>query len=182
MPLLLTCTLVETIFPGVPAALAADPPLSLSLDCHDRPPFILRVAPLTVTSMPAGAADRIRLRLSLSPGEEVQAALRAFAVLHSLPLQPQTAPPEIWEAPLLLAASHLAEGKMFVFSEQAVLRCRQSGPLEVECEVTGPFKARRLPCQETDVILHLEAPATARLLSWLLMVIGATARVQREDT
>ncbi len=171
--MLLTCTLVEAIFPGVPAALEAAPPLSLSLDCHDRPPYILRLAPLRATPVPEEAAsERIRLSLSLFPGEEVQAALRAFAALHSLPLAPPGAPEGVWEEPLILAASHLAEGRMFVFSEQAVLRCRRSGPLQVECEVTGPFKARRLPCQETDIILHLEAPATARLLSWLSAVIG----------
>ncbi|MEJ5329629.1 MAG: hypothetical protein WHT07_05725 [Desulfobaccales bacterium] len=169
----LTCTFWEATFPGAPAALRGTPPLTVSLDCHDRPPYILRVAPLESTPMPAAAdTDLIRFRLSLSPGREMQAALRNFAVLHSLPLTPPTTPEEVWEEPLLLAASHLAEGKMFIFSEKAVLRCRQSGPVEVECEVTGPFKARRLPCQETDVILHLEAPATARLLSWLLAVIG----------
>lgn len=168
-----TCTSWEAIFPGAPAALRGTTPLTVSLDCHDRPPYILRVAPLEIASLPAAAeADLIRFRLSLSPGPETRAALQAFAVLHSLPLTPPATPEEVWEEPLLLAASHLAEGKMFIFSEKAVLHCRRSGPLEVECEVTGPFKARRLPCQETDVILHLEAPATARLLSWLLAVIG----------
>lgn len=170
--MLFSCLYFEAIFRGAPAALRGTMPLSVSLDCHDRPPYILRAAPLTQTSMPAAEADLIRFGLSLSPGREMQAALRNFAVLHSLPLTPLTTPEEVWEEPLLLAASHLAEGKMFVFSEQALLRCRRSGPLEVECEVAGPFKVRRLPCQETDVILHLEAPATARLLSWLLAVSG----------
>lgn len=146
--------------------------MSVKLDCHDRPPFILRAAPLEISPAPAeAAADLIRLRLSLSPRQEMQGALRAFAVLHGLPLAAPQPLEDQWEDRLLLAASHLAESKLFVFSEQAVLRCRLAGPLAVDCEVTGPFKVRRLPCQETDIILHLEAPVAARLLSWLLAVL-----------
>jgi hypothetical protein len=175
-PMHFTCTVLEALFPGAPAALRGAGPLSVSLDCHDRPPFILRAAPLEVISGPGAAGSGlIRLRLRLAPEGEVQGAIRAFAGLHALPLAPPAPPGDTWEEPLLLAASHVAEGKMFVFSEEAVLRCRICGPREVECEVSGPFKARRLPCQESDVILHLEAPATARLLSWLLAVSGAAA-------
>mgnify|MGYP001132768045 CR=1 FL=1 len=166
--MLFPCSHLEAFFPGAPAALAGRLPLSVSFDCHDRPPFILRAAPLVPTELPeAPASDLIRVHLQLTPAEEMLRALKGFAAAHSLVLEPPAALEGGFQEQLLLAASHLAESRLFIFSERAVLTCRLLAPPGVELEVTGPFQARRLPCQETDLILHLEAPAAARWLSWL---------------
>jgi hypothetical protein len=76
--------------------------------------------------------------------------------------------PAEWTEPVLLSAAHVPEAKQFIFSEDASMAARITGPGRCELTVTGPFKARLAPSRETDVIVHLEKPAAARLLSFLM--------------
>ena len=38
----------------------------------------------------------------------------------------------------------------------------------MELRVDGVFKARRVPCQETDLVMHLEMAAICRVLTGML--------------
>jgi hypothetical protein len=172
----ISCTHLQAAFSGAKVSLTGRPPLSLTLDCHDRPPFILRVAPVAEAPLPGtGASDLIKAEVSLHPARSLLADLEAFAASHKVPLAPVADLPPMVRENLVLAACHLADSKFFIFSEKAVLTARLVGPLAVELTVTGPFRAQRLPCQESDVILHLDAPAAARLLSWLTSLARAAA-------
>lgn len=171
----IACTSLQAAFSGAKMALSGQPPLFLTLDCHDRPPFILRVCPVAAEPFPDFvAADRIKAELDLAPARTLMADLEVFAASHNLPLAAAAEVPGVIRENLILAACHVAETKFFIFSEKAVLTARPTGPLAVEVTVVGPFRAQRLPCQESDVILHLDAPATARLLSLFLSLVRAS--------
>ena len=46
------------------------------------------------------------------------------------------------------------------------------GGQTLEFQISGVFEARRLPCQKTDLIIHLERGAMVRLLGGLLAWTG----------
>lgn len=62
---------------------------------------------------------------------------------------------------------HVPEARLFIFAEESVLSIRPSGILRCEPAVAGTFKTRPVPCRESDVLIHLEKPAAARLLAFL---------------
>ena len=73
----------------------------------------------------------------------------------------------ISETPILVAG-HIPGNNLFIYCEAPGLTLRRSGRQTMELRVDGVFKARRVPCQETDLVIHLEMAAMCRLLAGML--------------
>jgi hypothetical protein len=111
------------------------------------------------------------LEVSLAPPDEMLSKFEHFAAQHNLaPALWHTLPEELVE-PLTLAACHLPEAKLFVFCETATLTARATPEGNMQLLVTGEFKSRNVPCQETDLVLHLERAHATRLLSYCFSVV-----------
>lgn len=168
----LTSIKTQACFPAEGIKLSAPKPLSLLWDCHHGDTFVLLVGGLAAEPFSGEApAEPIILEVSLAPFGEVIGKIEQFAAHHNLPLAPLAAPPEAMEEPLTLAACHLPEAKLFVFSEKALLTAHVTAEGTVRLTVAGDFKSRKLPCQATDLVLHLERPGAARLLSYCFTLV-----------
>jgi len=128
--------------------------------------FVLRVEELAAVEAAAGEPESaVILEIPLSlPGELIR-SLEEFAARQQLPLAPPSSP-ELAED-VVLAACHLPVQKLFVFAEEPRLRVRRRREA-VELALTGNFKTRRVPCQETDLVIHLSRAAMARLVALVL--------------
>jgi hypothetical protein len=128
--------------------------------------FVLRVEELAVTEVHAGELEPgIIIEIPLSAPEGLIRSLEEFAVQQQLLLAPTSEPELLAEA--VLAACHLPERNLFVFAEEPRLAVKRRGEA-VELAVTGSFKARRVPCKETDLVIHLTKAAMARLVALVL--------------
>jgi hypothetical protein len=128
--------------------------------------FILRVEELEAAEVAAGEPETgIILEIPLSAREELIRSLEEFAAQQQLPLAPSTGP-EL-EEDVVLAACHLPGQSLFVFAEEPRLTVKRRGEA-VELALTGPFKARRVPCRDTDLVIHLTRAAMARLVALVL--------------
>jgi hypothetical protein len=145
-------------------------PASMLWDEHGGT-FVLRVDNLEVAEerVPESAAG-LSLSISLTPGDALIRDLEDFAALHQLPLTPPS-DQELTEA-AVLAACHLPGKDLFIFAEEPALAARRDGET-MELTVSGVFKARRVPCQETDLVIHLTRAAMARLVSFGLSLARA---------
>ena len=133
--------------------------------------FVLRVEELAATEVPAGESETgIILEIPLSLGEGLIRDLEDFAAQQQLPLAPPSGPELLEEA--VLAACHLPAQNLFVFAEEPRLTVKRRGEA-VELAVAGSFKARRVPCQETDLVIHLTRAAMARLVALVLSLARA---------
>ena len=168
--MLIDCPYIKAAFPAVGLAFHNDHPCQLQWDCHHGSTFILRVTGLTMTAIPQEPAEAaITVEVSLSPREKFISEAEKFAATQGLELSVFSSRPTAWSEPATLSAAHAPEAKLFIFSEEATVTARLTGqPLRCELAVTGPFKTRLAPCREADLIIHLEKPAAARLLSFLL--------------
>jgi len=168
----LNCTMTQALFPLEGVKLYAEKPLPLLWDCHHGDTFVLKVEGLAVEPLAGEAAvNPIILEISLAPVDEVLSKIEYFAAHHNLALTPWPTLPDELEDPLTLAACHLPEAKLFVFCEAPTLKARATPEGNVLLEVTGDFKSRKIPCQETDLMLHLERPHSSRLLSFCFTLI-----------
>jgi hypothetical protein len=168
----LTSITAQAWFPAEGLQLSAQKPLSLLWDCHHGDTFVLMVSGLATEPFSGEApAEPVILEMSLAPFGEVLGKIEQFAAHHNLPMAPLAALPEALEEPLTLAACHLPDAKLFVFSEKAVLTARATPEGNVRLAVAGDFKSRKLPCQATDLVLHLERPGAARLLSYCFTLV-----------
>ena len=128
--------------------------------------FVLRVDELAATEVAAGEPETgIILEIPLSLREALIRDLEEFAAQQQLPLAPPSGPELLEEA--VLAACHLPAQNLFVFAEEPRLTVKRRGEA-VELAVAGSFKARRVPCQETDLVIHLTRAAMARLVAFVL--------------
>jgi len=128
--------------------------------------FVLRVDELAATEVPASPSETgIILEIPLSRREELIRSLEEFAAQQQLPLSSPTGPELLEEA--VLAACHLPEQNLFVFAEEPRLVVKRRGE-SVEIAIEGLFKARRVPCRETDLVIHLTKAAMARLVASVL--------------
>lgn len=168
--MLIPCSRLQASFadPGISLELGA--PASMVWDEHGGT-FVLKVAGLEVAELTGPPAESgCRLEISLTPGTPLSSALEEFAGLHQLPLAPPSAPD--LEDAMLLAACHLPGKNLFIFAEEPTLTAVRRGDT-VELAISGIFKARRVPCQETDLVIHLTKAAMARLVAFVLNLARA---------
>jgi hypothetical protein len=168
--MLIPCTRLQASFadPGIRLELGA--PTHMVWDEHGGT-FVIRLGDLEVAELTApAAASECRLEISLTPGADLSRALEAFADLHQLPLAPPSGP-DLAEG-ALLAACHLPGKNLFIFAEEPTLTAVKRGET-VELAVVGLFKARRVPCREPDLIIHLTKAAMARLVAFVLTLARA---------
>jgi hypothetical protein len=168
----LTCILLQARLPSEGWQVFTEKPLPLLWDCHHGDTFVLMAKGLAAESLPQDtAAGPITLEVRLTPDAEVLREIETFAAHHNLALTGWPTLPEELEEPLTLAACHLPGPKLFVFSEKATLTARATAEGNVQLTITGDFKSRKVPCQETDLVLHLERANSTRLLSYCFSMI-----------
>jgi hypothetical protein len=133
--------------------------------------FVLRVDGLTATEVPASQSEAgIILEIPLSRREELIRTLEEFAAQQELALSPPPGLELLEEA--VLAACHLPGQNLFVFAEEPRLVVKKRGET-VEIAVEGHFKTRRVPCQTTDLVIHLTKAAMTRLVAAVLSLARA---------
>ena len=168
----LTCTFLQARLPSEGWQVFAEKPVPLLWDCHHGDTFVLMAKGLTAEPMPQDApAEPITLEVSLTPDADVLREIETFAAHQNLALAGSPTLPEALEEPLTLAACHLPGPKLFIFCEQATLTARATAEGNVRLTVTGDFKSRKVPCQETDLVLHLERANSTRLLSYCFSML-----------
>jgi hypothetical protein len=161
------CPRAEAVFPAEEVRLANETPAVMLWDEHGGT-YVLRVEDLKVMdSLRPGAESGIRLEVALPAAETLVAGVESFAGQHRLPLAAGPATPELALRPIL-AACHVPGKNLFVYCEEAQLQVRPGAGSTLEFAVTGTFKARRVPCREPDVVIHLTGPEMSGLLSYLL--------------
>ena len=159
------CSRIQAIFAVQGVRLDRRTPGFMVWDEHGGT-FILRVEELAATKAAAGEPETgIILEIPLSAPEELIRSLEEFAAQQQLPLAPPSGPELVVE--VVLAACHLPAQNLFVFAEEPRLLVKRRGEA-VELGLEGLFKARRLPCQETDLVIHLTRAAMARLVALVL--------------
>ncbi len=168
----LQCLQVMARFPAERLQLSTSEPVEVLWDCHHADVYVLKVGGLAVEELPEETPESsIRLKLTLSPPGKLIQDIERFAATMQLALE-KAPRPQVKEK-LLLAACHVPSAKLFVFSEDAVLTAQASGPQTWDLEVAGPFKSRRVPCQEADLVIHLGKEASTRLLSQFFHLVRA---------
>jgi hypothetical protein len=163
--MLIPCLKAEARFADPGLRLGRATPAPMVWDEHGGT-FVLRVDDLEVAEVsPPEPESGLSLTISLTPADQLSHALEEFAARHQLPLTSPSAL-ELAET-AILAACHLPGRNLFIFAEAPGLVARRRGAT-LEVEVSGGFKARRVPCQATDLVLHLDKAAMARLVSYAL--------------
>ncbi|MGB8991291.1 MAG: hypothetical protein WCD80_04475 [Desulfobaccales bacterium] len=163
--MLIPCLKAEARFADPGLRLGRATPAPMVWDEHGGT-FVLRVEDLEVAEVsPPEPESRLSLTISLTPPEQLSRALEEFAARHQLPLPPPSAP-ELAET-AILAACHLPGRNLFIFAEAPGLVVRTHGAT-LEVAVSGDFKARRVPCQATDLVIHLDKAVMARLVAFVL--------------
>ncbi len=168
--MLIPCSRVRAVVAEPGIRLDRPAPGSMVWDEHGGT-YVLRVDDLAVTEVAAGEGEvGILLEIPLSRGEELRRSLEEFAAQQQLPLGPPSGLELLEEA--VLAACHLSGQSLFIFAEAPRLTAKRRGDA-VEVAVAGNFKARRLPCRETDLVIHLTKAAMARLVALVLSLARA---------
>ncbi len=171
--MILACTRLEANFPAEKLRLVNRAAARLLWDEHGGT-FVLRVNDLEMQEAPELQGEPgLRLEAALPEAAALARHIEKFAGDHGLRLAP-AAGPDLLEKPML-AACHLPGKGLFIFCEEAHLTLRRSGESTLEILVTGNFKARRVSCRETDLVIHLDMAAMARLLGGMLAWTGAGA-------
>jgi len=130
--------------------------------------FVLRGEGLEVVEAPEAAEGAgIRLEVALPEPGSLARQIEGFAGRHELRLSREAAAEVISETPILVAC-HISERQMFIYCEAPQVEMRLRGGQTLGFQISGVFEARRLACQETALIIHLETGAMVRLLGGLL--------------
>jgi hypothetical protein len=168
----LTCASLLARLPSEGWQVFNEKPVPLLWDCHHGDTFVLMAKGLMAEPLAQDtAAEPITLEVKLTPDADVLREIETFAAHHNLALAGWPTLPEELEEPLTLAACHLPGPKLFVFCEKATLRARATAEGNVRLTVTGDFTSRKVPCQETDLVLHLERANSTRMLSYCFSMI-----------
>lgn len=163
------CRRVQGNFPAEKLHLENQGPARLIWDEHGGT-FVLRVEGLEVLE-PADGETGIFLEVALPEPGSLAQQIESFAGRHNLRLGLKPAVADLAETPIL-AACHIPGKNLFIFCEEPRLTFRLLDATTMELQVTGVFKSRRVPCQETDVVIHLDLAAICRLLGGLLAWSG----------
>jgi len=164
--MLLPCPKVHAVFPRENLQVVHEPGARVRWDEHGGT-FILRVTGLKVSeASPDVSAEGLLLEVALMEAPTLQEKIQEFAARHRLPLQPLLSPPAEFREQPLLAACHIPEKQLFIYCEGAELAANFTSGGNLGLHITGEFRARRIPCQEGDLIIHLDAAAMGRLLSY----------------
>lgn len=170
----LLCPALQARFPEAGLRLFLPRPLSLLWDCHHGDTFVLKAVGLAVASEEAAAPGPFIVgEITLSPPEETLSRLETFAARHQLSPELWSPPPPELTLPLTLAACHVPERKLFLYSETAGLRVQATPAGNIRWEVEGGFRSRPLSSQETDLVLLLARRPANHLCSFFLAVLRA---------
>ncbi len=168
----LNCTMAKGLFAAEGFQVVNDQPLPFLWDCHHGDTFVLMVKGLLAEPVSGETTlAPVILELDLTPWAEVHGAMEHFAAAHNLPLTPLKPLPETLEEPLTLAACHLPGASLFIYCESPTLMARATPQGNIVLAVQGSFKSRKVPCRETDLLLHLERPGSTRLLSYVYTLV-----------
>ncbi|MBM4285787.1 MAG: hypothetical protein FJ128_11150, partial [Deltaproteobacteria bacterium] len=157
------------VFPVAGWALDRPTAGTLLFDCHHGDIFVLKAtglaaAPVDEPAAPAG----IHLEAALTPPREMTAQLEGLAAHHTLALGGSREPAGELTLRPLLAAAHVPPARLFIYAEASTLTVRPGPEGRVTITVTADFKARQIPCQEADLVIHLDKAAAAQFCSFLL--------------
>jgi hypothetical protein len=165
--MLFHCHRVRANFPGEKLFLVNQDQTGLLWDEHGGT-FVLRVEGLEVVEAPEAEGEvGVRIEVDLPEPAVLAQRIESFAGKHNLRLGQETAAEVISETPTLVAG-HIPGKQLFVYCEAPRLTLRPSGRQSMELRMDGVFKARRVPCQETDLVIHLEMAAICRVLAGML--------------
>ena len=171
--MLLHCPRVQALFPQEKILLEHDGPAWMLWAEHGGT-LILRVGDLQFREIAGvGDASGLFLEVDLSPPATLIPQIEDCAAQHNLTLTPLAPPEPEFNARPILAACHIPEYKKFIFAEESRLQARPTPGDSVEMEVRGAFRARTVPCQEADLVIHLTPGDLAGLLSYLRAVARA---------
>jgi len=165
--MLFHCRRVQANFPAEKLGLVSREKTGLRWDEHGGT-FVLRVEGLELVEAPeAGGEAGIRVEIDLPEPASLADQIESFAGKHSLRLGQGRGGGEV-EEKAVLAAVHLPGQRLFVYGEDPRLTVRRSGRQGLELLVQGAFKARQVPCQETDLVIHLERGPMCQVLAEML--------------
>ena len=171
--MLLHCPRVQALFPQEKIFLEHNGPAWM-LGTEHGGTLILKVGDLQFRELAgAGQESGLFLEVDLSPAAATIGKIEAYAAQHQLPLTPPASPAPECRAQPILAACHIPAHKKFIFAEESRLQVRTRTGGIVEMEVRGAFRARTVPCQEADLVVHLTPGDLAGLLSYLHAVAQA---------
>jgi len=166
--MLLACSRVQAVFAGERIGLEAGAAAQSVWDEHGGI-FVVRLEGLVAVELPASPGEaRITAEIKLAAAESLISQIKEFAAQQSLPLTAAPGPPGELLVEPFLSACHLPGRSLFLFCEAPQLQVRLAAPQTLELMVTGSFQARRVPCRETDIIIHLRPGAMAQVLSFIL--------------
>jgi hypothetical protein len=165
--MLFHCPRVEVNFPAERLRLVNHGQARLLWDEHGGT-FVLRLEGLEAAEAAEYQAEAgIWLEVALPEPASLAHRLESFAGRHSLRLVQGMAAEELAEQAILVAC-HIPGKQSFIYCEDSRLTLRRRDLSTMEVQIGGVFKARRVPCQETDVVIHLETAAMGRLLAGML--------------
>ena len=166
--MLLRCSRVQVLFPQEKLFLESTEPAPLLLDEHGGT-LILKLMDLKLVEVAApGEESGFLLELALTPAETLVRDIEAFAREQNLALPPLAATPEVCLVRPILAACHLPGPKKFIFAEESTLEARSGKGGVMDLAVRGELKARTVPCQEADLVIHLAPADLAQVLAYVL--------------
>ena len=173
--MLLHCPRVRALFPQEKVLLEHDGPAWMLWAEHGGT-LILRVGDLKFRET-AGLGDEsgLFLEVDLSPAGDLIPKIEGCAAQHNLTLLSLETPEPEFSAQPVLAACHIPELNKFIFAEESRLQARPNAAGAVELEVRGGFRARTVPCQEGDLVIHLTPGDLAGLLSYLRVLARGVA-------
>jgi hypothetical protein len=168
--MLLHCLRVQALFPQEKVLLEHAGPAWMLWAEHGGT-LILKVGDLQFREIAGqGDASGLFLEVEVSPAANIIHEIEACAAEHNLTLAPLASPEPEFSAQPILAACHIPEHNKFIFAEESRLQVRPGPGSTVEMEVLGAFRARTVPSQEADLVIHLTPGDLASLLAYLRAV------------
>ncbi|MBI4794405.1 MAG: hypothetical protein HY790_00925 [Deltaproteobacteria bacterium] len=165
--MLLHCPRVQALFPQEHIRLEHDGPAWMHWTEHGGT-LILKVGDLKFGEIDEpGEESGFFLEVEMIPHETLVHKIEGFATKHNLILPPIDSSAPSCSVQPILAACHIPGQKKIIFAEESRLEARPGKAGTVEIAVQGEFRARPVPCQEADMVIHLTPYDLAQLLSYL---------------